>query len=200
MMSVVSFAGAFAIAAIIVVFITPWVARLSKRLGAIDHPDGHRKSQAQPVPRGGGVAVAIAAIVAVAVVVMSVSPADSASTGWLTRGLLPALTILLIVGIVDDVLTLTGIYKLIGQVLAVSVLVAAGAQFDRISLFGLMFPLGDLRIPFTIFFCLGAVNAFNLIDGADALASAIGAIVCITLGIISAAQGHAAAHPYFAAS
>jgi UDP-GlcNAc:undecaprenyl-phosphate/decaprenyl-phosphate GlcNAc-1-phosphate transferase len=55
----------------------------------------------------------------------------------------------------DDVLSLTGIYKLIGQVLAVSVLVAVGAQFEQISLFGLLFPLGELRIPFTIFSAWG---------------------------------------------
>jgi UDP-GlcNAc:undecaprenyl-phosphate GlcNAc-1-phosphate transferase len=78
-------------------------------------------------------------------------------------------------------------------VLAVSVLVAAGAQFDQISLFGFLIPLGDFRIPFTIFFCLGAINAFNLIDGADGLASSIGAIVCATLGVITASRGDTAA-------
>jgi UDP-GlcNAc:undecaprenyl-phosphate GlcNAc-1-phosphate transferase len=56
-------------------------------------------------------------------------------------------------------------------------------------LFGHLIPLGDLRIPFTIFFGLGAVNAFNLIDGADGLASSVGAVICLTLGIISSARG-----------
>ena len=96
---------------------------------------------------------------------------------------------LLVVGIVDDVLTLTGIYKLIGQVLAVSVLVAAGSKFESLSLFAWSIPLGDFSIPFTMFFCLGAINAFNLIDGADGLASSIGAIVCLTLGIITGSRG-----------
>jgi UDP-GlcNAc:undecaprenyl-phosphate GlcNAc-1-phosphate transferase len=120
------------------------------------------------------------------------SGSDHASQ-WLVRGLLPAIGVLLAVGIVDDVLTLTGIYKLIGQVLAVSVLVAAGSQFDQITLFGILIPLGDLKIPFTIFFCLGAINAFNLIDGADGLASSIGAIVCTSLGLITASRGNEAA-------
>jgi UDP-GlcNAc:undecaprenyl-phosphate GlcNAc-1-phosphate transferase len=35
---------------------------------------------------------------------------------------------------------------------------------------------------------LGAINAFNLIDGADALAASIGAVVCLTLGVIAATQ------------
>jgi UDP-GlcNAc:undecaprenyl-phosphate GlcNAc-1-phosphate transferase len=179
---------AFAIALICALLVTPQLAHLAMALGAIDRPDGRRKSQSSPIPRGGGVAVAIAAVVAVAVVMSLMSPAQTASTTLLWRGLLPALAVLLVVGVVDDVLTLTGIYKLVGQVLAVSVLVAGGTTFDQISVFGYLIPLGDFHIPFTIFFCLGAINAFNLIDGADALASTIGAIVCVTLGIITASR------------
>ena len=186
-------ATAFCIAWLAALALTPVLARWAMRLGAIDRPDGRRKSQIEPVPRGGGVAVVIAAGLALlAVFFLSPSGADPSST-WLVRGLLPAVAVLLLVGITDDVLTLTGIYKLIGQVLAVSVLVAAGAQFDRVSLFGVLIPLGDFRIPFTIFFCLGAINAFNLIDGADGLAASIGAIVCTSLGVITASRGDVAA-------
>lgn len=193
MTDIIGPAAALASAAFVVLLLTPYIAHLAKRLGALDHPDGNRKNQALPVPRGGGVAVALALFVAVPLALYFGSPVDEQSTVWLIRGLMPSVIILLLVGIVDDFFSLTGIYKLIGQVLAVSVLVAAGAQFDRISLFGLLFPLGELRIPFTIFFCLGAINAFNLIDGIDGLASSIGAIVCATLGGITAAQGHGAA-------
>jgi UDP-GlcNAc:undecaprenyl-phosphate GlcNAc-1-phosphate transferase len=176
----------------VVLLFTPRIARLAIRLGAIDHPDGRRKNQARPVPRGGGVVVALAAFIAVPIALHFSASSDASTSVWLTRGLLPSVAILLVVGIIDDVLTLTGIYKLIGQVLAVSVLVATGAQFDKISLFGHLFPLGEFRVPFTIFFCLGAINAFNLIDGVDALAPSLGAIACTTLGIISATQGHIA--------
>lgn len=186
-------AVAFVIAVAVAYFLTPFVARLATKVGALDRPDGRRKCQAQPVPRGGGVAVALAGILGVAIVMCFLSAAESPSSTLLWRGLLPALAILLLVGIVDDVLTLTGIYKLIGQILAVSVLVAAGTQIDRVSLFGVLIPLGGLSILFTIFFCLGAINAFNLIDGADALASSIGAVVCVALGIITSARGDVSA-------
>jgi UDP-GlcNAc:undecaprenyl-phosphate/decaprenyl-phosphate GlcNAc-1-phosphate transferase len=184
---------ALATAALIVLALTPRVARLAKRLGAVDRPDGRRKNQAAPVPRGGGVVVAIAIACAVPLAMWFGAGFDDASTLWLWHGLLPAVVILIAVGVIDDALTLTGIYKLVGQVFAVSVLVAAGAQFDRISLFGMLFQLGEFRIPFTMFFCLGAINAFNLIDGIDGLASSVGAIVCLTLGMITASQGHIAA-------
>jgi UDP-GlcNAc:undecaprenyl-phosphate GlcNAc-1-phosphate transferase len=186
-------AAAFLTAWIAAIALTPVVARLAIRLGAIDAPDGRRKNQSHPVPRGGGVAVTLATVLAVIVASLYIPLVDSEASAWLERGLPLAIAVLLVVGIIDDVLTLTGIYKLIGQVLAVSVLVAAGAQFDQVSIFGFLIPLGDFRIPFTMFFCLGAINAFNLIDGADGLASSIGAIVCTTLGIITASRGDAAA-------
>ena len=182
-------ATAFVIAVFVAYFLTPVIARLAVKVGAIDRPDGHRKCQTHAVPRAGGVAVALAGVFAVAAVIGMLTPTDNPSSALLWHGLLPALSILILVGIVDDVLTLTGIYKLIGQVLAVSVLVAAGTQFDRVSLFGILIPLGDLRIPFTIFFCLGAINAFNLIDGADGLASSIGAIISLALGVITLSRG-----------
>jgi UDP-GlcNAc:undecaprenyl-phosphate GlcNAc-1-phosphate transferase len=182
-------AAALAIAWLAALLLTPIVARVATRLGAVDYPDGRRKSHSQPVPRAGGVAVALAAMIAIAVAMgLAPPPAEEPST-WLVRGLAPAVGVLLVVGLIDDVLSLTGIYKLVGQVLAVSILVAAGAQFDQVSLFGVMLPLGDFRIPFTLFFCLGAINAFNLIDGADGLASSIGAIVCTTLGVVTASRG-----------
>jgi UDP-GlcNAc:undecaprenyl-phosphate GlcNAc-1-phosphate transferase len=191
--SLLEAAAAFLTAWIGAIALTPVVARLAMRLGAIDAPDGRRKSQSHPVPRGGGVAVTMATVLAMVVASFFTPLVYSEPSAWLERGLPLAIAVLLVVGIIDDVLTLTGIYKLIGQVLAVSVLVASGAQFDQISIFGFLIPLGDFRIPFTMFFCLGAINAFNLIDGADGLAASIGAIVCTTLGIITASRGDAAA-------
>jgi len=192
MMDPMGIVATFVVAAVGVVLITPYIARLATRTGAVDRPDGHRKNQTVPVPRGGGVAVGLAVFAAIPVALYFVGPLDPPSTAWLWRALVPSVVILILIGIVDDFFTLTGIYKLVGQVLAVSVLIAAGAQFDRISVFGVLIPLGDFRIPFTLFFCLGAINAFNLIDGVDALASSSGAIVCSTLGIITASQGHVA--------
>jgi UDP-GlcNAc:undecaprenyl-phosphate/decaprenyl-phosphate GlcNAc-1-phosphate transferase len=187
-------AVAFVAAWLGALLLTPFVARLAVRWGAVDHPDGRRKHQLRAVPRGGGVAIALAALLAVAAVVLmfspqATSPDGNSSNSWMMHGLLPALLVLVAVGIADDVLSLTGIYKLIGQVLAVSVLVAAGSKFESLSLFAWTIPLGDFGIPFTIFFCLGAINAFNLIDGADGLAASIGAIVCLTLGIITGSRG-----------
>jgi UDP-GlcNAc:undecaprenyl-phosphate GlcNAc-1-phosphate transferase len=180
---------AFAAAALASLGLVPIAARLSTRLGAIDAPDGRRKHQVRAVPLGGGLAVAAATICGI---VAAAALAGLADLRWATplwNAALPSAIVLVIVGFIDDTIGLTGIYKLIGQVLSASLLAAAGFHFESISLFGWQIPLGDFGIPFSIFFCLGAMNAFNLIDGADGLASSIGAVVCATLGLIAAVQG-----------
>jgi UDP-GlcNAc:undecaprenyl-phosphate GlcNAc-1-phosphate transferase len=188
-MSALDALSAFALAAFASLLGVPIIIRLAARLGAVDSPDGGRKSQAQPVPLGGGVAIAIAAVTGLLVVLSFASPKGVLPSAALWNAAIPSAVVLIIVGLLDDVVGLTGIYKLIGQVLSATLLCAAGFRFEDLSLLGLSIPLGDFGIPFSIFFCLGAINAFNLIDGADGLASSIGAIVCFTLGLIASAQG-----------
>jgi UDP-GlcNAc:undecaprenyl-phosphate/decaprenyl-phosphate GlcNAc-1-phosphate transferase len=179
---------AFAVALAASLIAVPIVARLSIWVGAVDAPDGRRKKQERAIPLGGGLAVGLAAALGVAMTFVFGSPGDSIGLGsWYMA--VPSAIVLTVVGLVDDSIGLTGIYKLIGQVLAASLLVSAGFQFESISLAGWSFPLGAFGIPFSMFFCLGAMNAFNLIDGADGLAASIGAVVCLTLGIIAGNQG-----------
>jgi UDP-GlcNAc:undecaprenyl-phosphate GlcNAc-1-phosphate transferase len=179
----------FCAALIAALVITPLAARAARRLGAVDAPDGRRKQQERPVPLGGGLAVAIAAAIGMWVALAwSDSSLGPFTSEWL-RGAMPSALVLLVVGLLDDSIGLTGIYKLIGQMLAVTILVAGGFRFEDISLFGWSIGLGAFGITFSIFFCLGAINAFNLIDGADGLAASIGAVVALTLGVIAGAQG-----------
>jgi UDP-GlcNAc:undecaprenyl-phosphate/decaprenyl-phosphate GlcNAc-1-phosphate transferase len=180
---------AFAVAALASLAVVPLIARLAARLGAVDSPDGRRKKQEKAVPLGGGLAIALAAVLGVGAALSFGAPVDlfQSTNYWYMA--IPSVAVLIAVGLVDDFIGLTGIYKLVGQVLAASLLVSAGFQFESISLCGWNFPLGDFGIPFSMFFCLGAMNAFNLIDGADGLAASIGAVVCLTLGVIATSQG-----------
>jgi UDP-GlcNAc:undecaprenyl-phosphate/decaprenyl-phosphate GlcNAc-1-phosphate transferase len=180
---------AFAVAAVASLGIVPLTARLAMRVGAVDGPDGRRKNQAKAVPLGGGLAVAVAAVAGILAALLLGTQYSFIDGIRLWTYAVPSAVVLVLVGVLDDTIGLTGIYKLIGQVLAASLLVAAGFQFENLSAFGWTLPLGDFGIPFSIFFCLGAMNAFNLIDGADALAASIGAVVLLTLGVIAGAQG-----------
>lgn len=181
--------AAFALAFGVSVIATPLVIRAARALNAIDAPDGSRKHQAKAVPLGGGLSLAAGAGMGVVVVFLCELFANGPANSLLVRGLLPAAVVLLIVGLIDDFIGLTGIYKLIGQVLAATLLAAGGAEFNVISLLGLDFYLGSFALAFSVFFILGAINAFNLVDGADGLAGSIGVVILLTLGTIAAGQG-----------
>jgi UDP-GlcNAc:undecaprenyl-phosphate GlcNAc-1-phosphate transferase len=178
---------AFSVACLASLALVPLAARTATRLGAVDAPDDRRKNQERAVPLFGGLAVALSTGIAIVAALVFQEPA-SPKLPW-SGGAIPSVLVLLAVGILDDTIGLTGIYKLVGQTMSASLLIAGGFRFVELSLFGWSIPLGDFDIPFSLFFCLGAMNAFNLIDGADALAASIGSVVCFTLGVVAGFQG-----------
>ncbi len=56
---------------------------------------------------------------------------------------------------------------------------------SEISILGFRFHLGILAFPLTILWLLVSVNALNLIDGADGVATTAGCIICAGLGFLS---------------
>ncbi len=189
----------FVAASLLALVFAPWVARFAHRIGAVDRPDGGRKTHKESVALGGGLLVA-ATTVTVLGMSQLVGPLQQFELfvalpdfdlGYLPL-IIPGVVVLLLLGTLDDTFGPRGIagkYKLLGQFIAVSLLMAQGIHFDVLSLFGWEWTLGSWSLPFTLFFFLGAINAFNLLDGADGLAASIGVLVCLTLGVISLAQG-----------
>lgn len=163
--------------------------RASRLLALVDSPDGRRKLQARAVPLGGGLAVMLAVAVSMALAIFALHFELGKEWAPFFRGFLPAALVLLVVGFVDDFIGMTGIYKLLGQFVAATFLAVGGVRFESISVMGPEINLGDFSILFAIFFCLGAINAFNLIDGSDAIASSVGAVVCFTVGILAYSMG-----------
>lgn len=171
---------------------TPLVRGFARRLDFVDRPDGGRKNHAVPVALGGGLAVFVATALAVAV---AFTYAAVRGEPLLTEeialyaGLAVAAALTVALGIVDDLFTLRGRWKLLGQVVIALLLVGVGLRMERFSTFGVTWELGALAIPFTVFWLLGAINAVNLIDGIDGLASSVGAVLCLTVAAINALQG-----------
>jgi UDP-GlcNAc:undecaprenyl-phosphate GlcNAc-1-phosphate transferase len=94
------------------------------------------------------------------------------------------------VGVADDYRRLRGRHKLLGQLLAVGIVIALGGWVQSIALFGLHISLGGLGIPFTMFMLVGAINSLNLIDGMDGLLGSIGVILCLALAAMALLAGH----------
>lgn len=100
--------------------------------------------------------------------------------------ILVSLIIVFFVGIIDDLLSLSPIRKLIGQILSILVLIylADLKILSMHNLFGVQ-DLPDLiSVLFTIFVVVVITNSYNLIDGIDGLAGGLGAIASLFFGVI----------------
>jgi UDP-GlcNAc:undecaprenyl-phosphate GlcNAc-1-phosphate transferase len=102
--------------------------------------------------------------------------------------ILPAL-LLVGVGALDDVVALSFKYRFAVQVVAGLIMTLAGGvvinNLGELLLPGTVINLGILAVPFTIFFLLGLVNAFNLCDGIDGLAGSLALVALLGLGAVA---------------
>lgn len=163
------------------------------RIGWLDAPDNQRKIQARAVPVSGGVGVLLATLVALTVAAI-LSPTVAAALVADPRTsitLLIAAVLLTVIGLADDRFNLRARHKLLGQLLAIMVLIGSGPfLIERVSLFGWAVELGVLAVPFTIFWFLGCVNALNLIDGMDGLLGTVGFIALVSLAVMAGMTGN----------
>ena len=165
--------GVFAGSLIISLMLTPWVRRINSRLGMVDVPGGRRINK-RPVARGGGVAVIASFVLSMSVFAFladgPVSPAFHDSVFW--RMIVLSLGIGAL-GFIDDKFGMKPMVKLIGQ-LSIASMVYFWCHISFRSIVPMLPWWIDL--PFTVFWIVGAVNAFNLIDGLDGLASGLAVI------------------------
>ncbi len=135
----------------------PLVRCLAIRMGALDMPGG-RHVHTSPTPRLGGLAIAAA---------LAVSLLLAGADEGLDAALLLGGGIIVCLGIQDDTRGLPPLWKLAWQTAAALFAVFGGVRFHGIGVFS---------VPVTLLWLLLATNAFNLIDGLDALCGGCGAI------------------------
>ncbi len=167
---------AFSIALAVAYFITPRVKDLAIKLGALDAPDD-RKVHTRPIPRMGGLAIYAGFVLAV-LASMHVSRE--------IMGLLVGGTVILIVGIIDDLKPLPARVKLLGQIVAAAVLVMFDIRIEWLTNpFGEMLYVDYLAIPLTIIWVVSLTNTVNLIDGLDGLAAGVSTIAAVTILLVA---------------
>ena len=140
----------------------------------MDKPGGHLKKQEEPVPYLGGLAVYLSFLL---------------TTGFIYQysrevlGILLAGAIIVILGLVDDLGVLSPPVKLLGQLIAATVLIKASIYIKL----SILPPW--VAVALTILWVMAITNAFNLIDIMDGLASGVGAIAALVLVIINYQSG-----------
>jgi len=105
--------------------------------------------------------------------------------------LIVSILIVFFVGVIDDLLVLSPFKKIVGQVIATSIIIFLGdLQIDNmhgvLGVYDLPIWIGTL---FTIFVVIVITNGFNLIDGVDGLAGGIGVISSFSFGVIALFMG-----------
>ncbi len=160
--------------------VTPLWRRLAPRLGFLDRP-GERKIHRQAVPRGGGLALFIGFHVACAIVfLVPWKPfAGQLSIGWWFR-FLPLSAGVVALGLLDDRFDLKPLTKLAGQIALAAATYALGIRLQNI--LGMAMP-GWVDFVATLFWFVALMNAFNLIDGLDGLATGIALIAATGIGL-----------------
>jgi UDP-GlcNAc:undecaprenyl-phosphate GlcNAc-1-phosphate transferase len=192
------YAALFAVAAVVTLIVTPLVRSFAIRRGLVDTPGG-RKVHTRPIPRLGGVAIFAGVMAALATQAIGekyfVHWGGTIVAGGTSRvkilAVIAALCLIFLVGLIDDLKTISPGWKFSGQLVAAAIVVASGLKIEYVGdpFGGGLIALGLLSIPVTLLYIVGFTNVINLIDGLDGLAAGVSAIAAASL-LILAAQGN----------
>lgn len=174
------------------VLCTPLTARWARHIGLVDRPDGHRKLHGREIPLGGGIAVILSlGLVSILAASLSVDFRYGVMHQWMPLLSLTLATLMLcLIGFIDDLRGIRGRQKLMAQCVATLLVAVGGTTIERFELFDHTFEMGIFAIPVTCLWLLGVVNAVNLIDGADGLATTVCVIISVTFAVMAQLLGH----------
>ncbi len=170
---VAAFLGALAVSLVL----TPLFRELARKIGMVDQPDA-RRIHKLPIPRGGGLSVFVAFHLVLGVLVFALgSPLGQRFSYFWQGSFLLASSLLVVVGLIDDKYGMKPLVKLTGQIVVASILYFSGVHVGGIVV---AFPPW-LDYVVTVLWIVGAINAFNLIDGMDGLAAGLALIASVGL-------------------
>lgn len=163
-------------------FIHPLVWKMAMKKNMTDAPD-YRKLQKSPVPVMGGLAVFFGII----------TGAGITSIFFNTYALFTcvvALTVMMYVGMLDDMVGLTPIMRIVIEVMVITFVVMLDQT--NINHFHGLFGIGKLPVylsaPLCLVSCVGIINAVNMIDGVNGLSSGLCIFACLCFGFVFCAS------------
>ncbi|MBC9931283.1 glycosyltransferase family 4 protein [Chitinophaga qingshengii] len=161
---------------VVTYFSIPILIRVAELKHLYDEPD-ERKAHKQRIPTLGGIGFFSGFIIAAAVCVPSMQNSPF-------QYMMAAFFIIFMVGMKDDIVGLSPLKKLVGQLIASFAIIYLG-NLQISSMYGFMgittLPT-NISLMLTYFYFIVVINAFNLIDGVDGHAGSIGLLVSAVLG------------------
>lgn len=165
---------AFVLALLTSLYFTPIIRRAAIHYNVVDNPDANLKAHREPTPYLGGVSIFLSFLFALAFTYDFTQE---------VLGILLAASIIVTLGLFDDLKVLTPGVKLAGQVVAAFVAAKSGIMIK------LTFIPDWAALMLTIVWLVGITNAVNLIDVSDGLAAGVAAISGTFLYVIALASG-----------
>ncbi|MGA2091543.1 MAG: MraY family glycosyltransferase, partial [Endomicrobiales bacterium] len=164
----------FLVAFIFAYLLTPVSIYLGWRFNILDNPDVHRKFQAKPVPRIGGLAIFLAILLST-IRNFEFSPQLTA--------LMIASSLMFFLGFVDDIYPLRASFRIGVQIIASLIVVNSGIY---ITIIPLHWPFHyALSAIITVVWLIGMSNAINFMDGVDGLCTSMVALTSTLFFLIS---------------
>jgi UDP-N-acetylmuramyl pentapeptide phosphotransferase/UDP-N-acetylglucosamine-1-phosphate transferase len=160
-------------------YLIPKIIRVVNHKELMDHPNA-RSAHKQLTPTFGGISFYIVLVLGLLFLGKHV---DDSNLGLNVIG---AITILLFTGLKDDLVVISNVSKLIGQISAVCVFLFLTdyTSINFYGAFGLNEINGAIGFGFMLLLMLSIINSFNLIDGIDGLAASVGVITLSFFGAI----------------
>lgn len=176
------YAAHFLNAFLLCVVLVTWLRPMAVPIGLVDRPS-QRKAHIGLVPVVGGLAIFLAFLLALILLDRPLSEQGSFLAG---------LSLLVAVGVVDDVRDLRPKTKLLMQCGAAFLMVVPGWHVLEIlgDLLGFgALRLGVLALPVSLLFVVGLINAINMMDGLDGLAGGVVAAALFWLALVASSTG-----------
>ncbi|NIO15986.1 MAG: hypothetical protein GTN70_03135 [Deltaproteobacteria bacterium] len=165
----------FIISFLVSFYTTPVARDAAKRFGVVDAPDELLKTHREAIPYFGGLSIYLSFLIGISLVYRF----DSNILGILLGG-----SIIVLVGLIDDLGRLSPGAKLTGEFIAIYVLIKSGIRVE------IVFIPAFLQVLLTFLWMLLLINAFNIIDVMDGLSVGIGSICAMFMFIVSAINGN----------
>jgi UDP-GlcNAc:undecaprenyl-phosphate/decaprenyl-phosphate GlcNAc-1-phosphate transferase len=182
---------AFILACLVSALLTPLVRQFALRRHLFDDHVSSRKVHGRPIPRLGGLAIAAGFYVPLLALLIESSGVGAIfyASSQQAIAFLAGGAAVLALGIYDDLRGAGAIAKFTAQFGIAGGLYFAGFRIDQLSLpFVHALSLGPLSFVFTLLWIVGVINAMNLIDGLDGLATGVGLFGVTTTFVLAATR------------
>ena len=170
--------------------LTPLARKLALKFNILDTPS-ERKIHQSLIPRFGGIALFLSFCVTLTLLYLIISfhfltigkpflfSFNEVKLFWLKTALyLIGATLIVFIGILDDIKNIDFRLKLLGQTLAAAIVILGGSELS-------LTPWGFLNTLLSFLWIIGLTNSFNLLDNMNGLSGGIAAITIFFLITIS---------------